>query len=122
MSWKMHFGILANRFRVFMTPIQLIAEKVEAITMACCVLHNFLRSRSETCSIYTPPGSIDTEDPETHAVQLGEWHHGQQSTGLLPLAKQGSNHYFYVVKDIRDQLCKYFNSEDGAVEWQWKIV
>ena len=116
------FGILANPFRVFMTPIGLISEKVEAINMACCVPHNFLRSRSEACSIYTPPQSIDTEDPETHALQLGEWHHGPESTGLLPLARQGSNRYSYMAKDIRDHLCEYFNSEVGAVEWQWKMV
>ena len=36
------FGILANRFRVFMQPIALAPEKVEAIVMACCCLHNFL--------------------------------------------------------------------------------
>lgn len=68
------FGILANRFRVFMTPIGLVPEKVEVITMACCTLHNFLRSRVEAHSVYMPPGSYDMEDPITHAVQLGEWH------------------------------------------------
>ena len=35
------FGILANRFRVFITPINLAPEKVEIITLACCILHNF---------------------------------------------------------------------------------
>ena len=32
------FGILANRFRIFMTPICLNPEKVETIVMACCIL------------------------------------------------------------------------------------
>ena len=58
-------GILANQFRVFMTPITLVPETVETITMACCTLHNFLRSRPEACSVYTPPGSLDTKDPVT---------------------------------------------------------
>ena len=39
------FGILANRFLVFMTPINLAPEKVEITTLACCILHNFLRSK-----------------------------------------------------------------------------
>ena len=39
------FGILANRFRIFMSPIPLVPEKVETITMACCALHNFLRKK-----------------------------------------------------------------------------
>ena len=34
------FSILSNQFRVFMTPILLDAEKVEAIVMASCSLHN----------------------------------------------------------------------------------
>ena len=36
------FGILVNRFTVFMTPIGLAPEKVETIVLACCSLHNFL--------------------------------------------------------------------------------
>ena len=76
------FGILANHFRVFMTPMGLLAEKVEVITMACCSLHNFLRSRIEACCVYTPPGSLDTEDSYTHELQLGDWHY--ETTGLVP--------------------------------------
>lgn len=37
------FGILANRFRIFLTTINLTVEKVQEITLACCVLHNFLK-------------------------------------------------------------------------------
>ena len=48
------FGILSNRFRVFMAPIALSPEKVEKIVMAACSLHNFLCSRSTACDVYTP--------------------------------------------------------------------
>ena len=46
------FGILANRFRVFMAPIHLSPEKAEVIVMACCSLHNFLftKKNSNLCS------------------------------------------------------------------------
>ena len=37
------FGILANRFRVLMTAINLAPEKVETIVLASCLLHNYLR-------------------------------------------------------------------------------
>lgn len=66
---KNAFGILANRFRVFMTPGP---EKMEKIILACCSLHNFLRS-SQACSIYTPPGCFDNEDPDTHHITPGGW-------------------------------------------------
>ena len=39
------FGILVNRFRIFMAPINLNPEEVEVITFACCALHNLLRSK-----------------------------------------------------------------------------
>ena len=94
------FGILSNRFRVFMTPMGLAPEKVEIITMACCSLHNFLRSRKEANAIYMPPGSTDTEDPVTHEIQPGEWHQSLQSTGLIPLSRQGSNRYSGSAKNM----------------------
>ena len=63
------FGILSNRFRIFMTPITLSPEKVEIITLTCCILHNYPCSKSQ---VYTPAESMDREDPESHQVILGE--------------------------------------------------
>lgn len=40
------FGILANHFQVFMTPMRLSPEKAEIVVLACCSLHNMLRSSS----------------------------------------------------------------------------
>ena len=39
------FGILSNRFRIFMTPMALKPEKAEVIVMAACTLHNYLRAK-----------------------------------------------------------------------------
>ena len=116
------FGILSNRFRIFMTPISLKPEKVETITLTCCILHNFLWSKVESESIYMPPGSVDSEEEDTHIVLPGEWHQGPQSTGLQALAQQGSNHYSNSAKQLRDILCEYFLSESGSVPWQWNMV
>ena len=85
------FGILANRFLVFMTPINLAPEKVEITTLACCILYNFLRSKVVVArSIYMPPGSVDTEDVNSHIAQCGEWHDGPQSPGLQPFPHRES--------------------------------
>lgn len=99
------FGILSNRFRVFMTPMKLAPEKVEVIVLACCSLHNFLRSRSRSCSIYMPHGSTDEEDLETHRVTPGHWRQGAEPQGWTPMDKQGSNHHSTRAKEIRDYLC-----------------
>ena len=116
------FGILANRFRVFMTPINLVPEKVEKITLACCILQNFLRSKVAARSIYMPPGSVDTENADTHVVQRVQWHEGPQSTGLQRFTQQGSNRHSSSAQHLRDKLCQYFVSENGSVPWQWNMV
>ena len=37
------FGMLANKFRIFLSPINLSPTKVETLVLATCALHNFLR-------------------------------------------------------------------------------
>ena len=65
------FGILANRFRVLLHPINLEPAKVEKIVLACVVLHNLLRR--EKPDIYTPAGSLDSEELQTKTIVLGSW-------------------------------------------------
>ena len=54
--------------RVLFSP-----EKVETITLAYCVLHNLLHTRVTAQQVYIPPGSVDTEDRNTHTISQGEW-------------------------------------------------
>ncbi|XP_068121499.1 uncharacterized protein [Hyperolius riggenbachi] len=60
------FGILANRFRVLHTAINLHLDKVDVVVYACCMLHNFLRR--EQGSAYLPNNSVDTVDAAMGAV------------------------------------------------------
>ncbi|KAG5863759.1 hypothetical protein JTB14_030616 [Gonioctena quinquepunctata] len=46
------FGILASRFRIFHTAINLKMETIDKVVLTCCVLHNFLRQKSP--QHYTP--------------------------------------------------------------------
>nr|XP_022908174.1 putative nuclease HARBI1 [Onthophagus taurus] len=50
------FGILANRFRILQTTMNVSVETSEVIVLACCALHNFLRRRSP--SYLTPSAWI----------------------------------------------------------------
>ena len=106
----------------FMQPISTAPEKLETLVMACCCLHNFLRGRVGARSIYTPNGSLDTEDPNTHVIMPGEWRQGPQSQGLQPLERQGSNRHSNCSKELREYFCEYFNSEDGSVSWQDNMI
>ena len=116
------FGILSNKFRVFMTPMRLTPDKVVTIVIACCTLHNFLRSKQTSRNVYTPPGSVDIEDTDTHTILNGDWRARQEPGGLLPMEKQGSNNYTTKAKAIREYLCDYFNSDKGAVPWQENMI
>ena len=95
-----------------MTPITLSPEKVEIITLTCCILHNYLRNKSQ---VYIPAESMNRE---SHQAILGEWRQKVCSSGMQQLGKKGSNNYSASEKEICDSLCTYYNSTAGAVPWQ----
>lgn len=91
------FGILANRFRVLLGTINLNPTKVEDITLACCVLHNFLLTK--TNKNYA---DIITENlPSLYGLQN----------------QQSGNRFTNASINNRDLFCEYFNTL-GAVPWQ----
>jgi hypothetical protein len=116
------FGILANRFRIFRAPIPLNPEKVIAIVMACCSLHNFLRTRVSSRIVYTPRGSLDFENTDNHTVMPGTWRQESSAQGLIAPPRLRGNRQLASAKAYRDQLREYFNSPDGAVAWQDKMI
>ena len=71
------FGILANRFRIFLSPILLSSENVEILTLACHTLHSLLRDKAPLR--YTPPGSFDVENLGRGELQHGDWRSGLSS-------------------------------------------
>lgn len=114
------FGILASRFRVFKSTIGMEPERAQKIVLACCALHNFLRTKTLSRAKYTPSGTFDKKYSETHEVEPGQWRH--ESTGSFhPIIHQGGNHASFDARSIRDELCDYINS-DGEVPWQWKMA
>ena len=84
-------GILAAKFRVFRRPIIASANKVTKITMAACVLHNYLkitdmRNPTSSSRLYYPPGYVDHEDPLSHLIQSDWRSEVGPSTGLNNLS------------------------------------
>ncbi|XP_069819926.1 uncharacterized protein [Dendropsophus ebraccatus] len=102
------FGILANRFRIFHTAINLKPEKIEKVVLACCVLHNYLR-RNDSAH-YSPPCMLDTDD-----CTNAEWR--QESPALAPLESVTLSRPSDCAIQCRDRYLHYFNNE-GAVSWQ----
>ena len=114
------FGILASRFRIFLSPMHLAPENVERVTLTSCVLHNFLHEKAPAC--YTLPSSFDREDENTDRVTEGNWRSDMnKSNGMIAAELGGSNNYNCHCKNIRDNSCLYLNTS-GKLPWQGKFV
>lgn len=109
------FGILASRFRVFRQPINLNLENIDAVVLASCALHNFLRKKSKS---YLTPTCVDSEDVENCTFKSGTWRQAiDQLTPLQRNIQRPSNDG----KQIRNILTEYFNGE-GKVTFQDRMV
>lgn len=96
------FGILANRFRVLLNPINLCAEKVEKITLACVTLHNFLATENHKLYINLNSSIVGNEMFEQ----------------LPKVGKQSGNMSATNARIIRDEFKNFFLSPQGRVPWQ----
>ena len=111
------FGILSNRFRVLSSRMYLQPNNATKITLACCVLHNILRTHSKNS--YSPSGFAD-EVEENGNIRRGEWR-DRNDSAMPPLAATTSRHPSHNAKKIRDIFREYFYGR-GEVSWQWKQV
>lgn len=80
---------MVSKFRIFGKPISLAPKKVDAIVLACCALHNWLR---KTSASYITPGLIDTEHLETGEINSGTWRE-IVTDGLRNIGNIGSHNY-----------------------------
>lgn len=111
------FGIMASVFRVFRKPMVLEPEKVSNVTLACVLLHNFMRRSLSSATFYTPPGTFDTEvDGE---IIPGSWRNDESGmTSFLPIQKLARKPG-EVARGIRDSFAEYFTTS-GKLPWQDK--
>ncbi|KAI4455744.1 dna-directed rna polymerases i ii and iii subunit rpabc2 [Holotrichia oblita] len=99
------FGILANRWRVLLNPINLSEEKVEVITLACIALHNFL-----------------TRETQSYIGEKCEQDIKNCTATLPQIVRQAGNNFKTLARIVREEYKNYFNSERGAVPWQDNAV
>jgi hypothetical protein len=84
------FGILSNRFRVFLTTINLSPDKVESVVLAAVGLHNFLCEKNG--ATYT--GNVEADCP------------------LLVLPQQAGNRPTKTAMEVREEYKSYFNTHN----------
>ncbi|XP_053968234.1 uncharacterized protein LOC128869671 isoform X3 [Anastrepha ludens] len=91
------FGILSNRFRVLLAPINLKVATVEKIVLTCCALHNYLIENGE---MFT--------DERVNAETVNNNHSTDSDVFYNP--RKGA------AENVREQFLKYFN-EEGKLDW-----
>lgn len=100
------FGLLAQVFRIFYTPINLLPQTVDDVVIVSCCLHNILRDAyiAKTGASYHEPDP--TQDPPRD--------------NLISLARARGYANFEGF-EVRDSFAAYF-STDGRVGWQDRQV
>lgn len=105
------FGILVSKFGIFQKEINLDPEKVSLITMACCLLHNYILQENPVTYLH---GMIDIEEQTTGTVTKGA---DRVNADLLQLQRGRFLNASVAAKDVRDKFAAYFVNE-GKVDWQ----
>lgn len=97
------FGILTQRFRIFLTPIFLNVDTVESLVTSACIIHNMMiDEKSENIR-------TNEDFSDTAVGGLGSFAGDNDEENVDDVPSQP--------KDIRDIFKNYFNSV-GAVSWQ----
>lgn len=111
------FGILASRFRVFHTQINVEPKNIEKIVMASCALHNFLIENSPTS--YAPQKCFYQEDIENESVTT----HGYnvKNSNIHNLDRRNPGNIANTAKEVRENFMNYFCNK-GIVPWQNKFI
>lgn len=119
------FEILSARFRVFLSPIKLVANKTKRLTLACCVLHNYLIEKSPfykeqlSQSILNASRNDETPDVTEQAEEM--------DSSIDPIDEEAtagirSPIVLIDAKAIRDEFKHYFMSATGEVDWQHERI
>ena len=96
------FGILANRYRLFLGKILLQPDIAEKAVLVCCALHNMLAKEVNSSA----EQMTDSRDSSTHQPLPGEWKDDPILNQAAPptgtnVTKRG--------KDQREYLTQYFS-------------
>lgn len=109
------FGIMAARFRIFHTFINLEPKNIESVVLGCCSLHNFLITSSNT---YAPPESFDHDDIEDGVTNYG---FNCQDSNMFGLQRRSYGNTIHAAKEVREGFMSYF-AHEGNLPWQHRFI
>ncbi|KAG5868769.1 hypothetical protein JTB14_024587 [Gonioctena quinquepunctata] len=108
-------GILASRFRIFHTKINIEPKSIESVVMASCALHNYLIKSS---SSYCQPECFDRENCDEGSITPG---FDTVNSGMTNLDRRNLGNPSIAAKKIREDFMNYFVN-GGSVPWQNNFV
>lgn len=112
------FGIIASRFQILRTPINMKPENICYVVLAICSIHNFLRKNSDD---YVSLWSVDRENIETGTVANGDWRRESSEITGLDVNSTPVRNASNLAKKSRDEYKSYFNTI-GRVPWQENMI
>ncbi|KAJ8930159.1 hypothetical protein NQ314_017055 [Rhamnusium bicolor] len=109
------FGFISAIFRVFKKPMLLQPNTVSQLTMACVLLHNFLRRNKTSGILYTPPGTLDMYE-NGKLVRPGSWRQDAENfNGIRCISQVARKPSLNAVK-IREKFTEYFYTNNSSCE------
>ncbi|XP_061716935.1 uncharacterized protein LOC133524806 [Cydia pomonella] len=109
------FGIIAARFRIYRTQMNLSPETIGSVVRATCALHNYLTSSSLS---YASSECFDIENFEEGTITSGLT---TRASTLEPLQRTIQGRAPQIANQIRSQFMTYFVSE-GKVPWHDNFI
>jgi hypothetical protein len=106
------FGMLAQRFQVFLTTMQHNPETIQLIVKACMLLHNLMRTRYPTLQNQ----DLDREENLNRDLVPGAWRQGVNLADTIAVA--GPNAATREAKKQRNIIKHWVASPAGSVPWQ----
>ena len=105
------FGILAARWRVLHTPMQVEPKNVRKVIRASVALHNVMRDKKN----HIPRSYLDHEGEDGQIVR-GEW----RTDGVMRQVEAAGRgpRLTRAGKEQREYLKAYVNSDVGSVPWK----
>lgn len=100
------FGILASRFRIFHTEINIEPKRIESVVMACCALHNYLIK--SVPNSYSPQECFDRENLEDGTIAQG---YTSMDSNMERLDRRNPGNTFNAAKKVREDFMNYFVNE-----------
>ena len=112
------FGILVTCWRIFKRHIIAKVEKAVLLAQTACCLHNYLQQQLNGSSL------SNLADREVNGGELlpGSWRRETPGTNLSRIGQMSSNNYDRQASVVHDEFKQYFNSENGSLEWQLRVV